>query len=1009
MGKSEFLKDNRDELTGLLDKHAFIEWGQELINTRDKQVEYGFVFFDMENFKLYNANYGYEKGDELLISIGNILKDIFKNQLVARFSGDHFVVCTNSIQIVPSIVETRKRVKALQRKINIELKAGVYILEDDNIDVSRCVDRARMACVSIKKKYDIDYRFYDDELGGTVHRKQKIIDSLDEALEKGYIKVYYQPIVRSLTGNICGWEALVRWITPKGVYYPDEFIPVLEEYRMIHRIDCYVIEQVVKTFSEMKKAGIKAAVPVSVNLSRIDFETLDILTYVDSLIEKYDTEKEIIRLEVTESVMIDNPRFIQEQISRLRTNGYIVWMDDFGSGYSSLNLLKDFQFDLAKIDMEFLQNFDTSDNGKIVLKHAVSMLKNVGIHTLTEGVETKEQYDFLKRLGCELLQGYYIGRPLPLEESMEEMERSGHNYENLDYRKFLDMVGKTDFLRQNPLEGTPNNVTENDLPLAMGLVRNNRWRFAYANEGYEKAIKIHGDEDMQVAQDMINNDNGRTWVQRDDFWKMCLRAKESGEAESIEFVENGQIVNMRARHIAYDIDTDTDAYLVSIRALASYLNESYEQKTKMVSNYIFSFYECIDVFGLDGIYYENVYLSSGSVHVRNMNLKANEMIKELGEKRVLEEDREYFYKLMDLKTAKARLLYEPGGVKIGLFRILDSSGDYVWKSVTTRIVDIYGREALLSCVSEATTAMSHYMSDFINHKKIDEIEVNPEMVKDYTYANILDQVPVGVFWKDKDRRFLGANKMFLDYYGLKSVDSIKGKNDEDMGWHINPEPFKQDELSVINEGKAIRNVHGECIVRGELRNIAASKQPLVINGETAGLLGFFMDITDNEKEKANLEILSTTDELTGVLNRRAFEVIIDKYIEQYNMDKTDFALMIFDVDKFKHVNDHYGHGFGDLVLKAVSKCVKEVTYNNSLAFRIGGDEFAILHQFQCKEEIESITQEFNSKISRIKRIDNEPIKIKVSVGVSAYTESMDKDRMYELSDKRMYEDKLSEK
>ena len=130
MGKSEFLKDNRDELTGLLDKHAFIEWGQELINTRDKQVEYGFVFFDMENFKLYNANYGFEKGDELLISIGNILKDIFKDQLVSRFSGDHFVVCTNSIQIVPSIVETRKRVKALQRKINIDKdKGGKFNLE----------------------------------------------------------------------------------------------------------------------------------------------------------------------------------------------------------------------------------------------------------------------------------------------------------------------------------------------------------------------------------------------------------------------------------------------------------------------------------------------------------------------------------------------------------------------------------------------------------------------------------------------------------------------------------------------------------------------------------------------------------------------------------------------------------------------------------------------------------------------------------------------------------------
>lgn len=1009
MGKSEFLKDNRDELTGLLDKHAFIEWGQELINTRDKQVEYVFVFFDMENFKLYNANYGYEKGDELLISIGNILKDIFKNQLVARFSGDHFVVCTNSIQIVPSIVETRKRVKALQRKINIELKAGVYILEDDNIDVSRCVDRARMACVSIKKKYDVDYRFYDEELGGTIQRKQLIIDSVDEALEKGYIKVYYQPIIRSLTGNICVWEALVRWIDPKrGVFYPDEFISVLEEYRLIHKVDCYVIEKVIAKFSEMKRDGLKAAVPVSVNLSRIDFETIDLISYVGSLIEKYDTDKSIIRLEVTESVMMDNPRFIQEEISRLRENGYKVWMDDFGSGYSSLNLLRAFQFDLAKIDMEFLQDFDTSDNGKIVLKHTVSMLKNMGIHTLAEGVETKEQYDFLKLLGCELLQGYYIGRPLPLDESMREVEKAGYKFENLDYRAFLDLVGETDLLRQNPLEGKPDTVTENDLPLAMGLVRKNKWRFAYFNEGYEKAIKIYGNENMEIAEAMINGDEKWPWIQKNDFWNMCLLAKKSGEAESIEFVENGHIVNMRARHIAYDDETQTDAYLVSIRLLSNYLNESYESKVKIVSSYIFSFYECIDVFGLDGVYYENIYLSNGSVHVRDKNLKAKEMIESLCKNKIHEDDRELFYKLMDLEHAKENHMYEPGGVKFEVLRISDANGEYVWKSVTTRIISIFGREALISCVAEATQGMSNHMSEFMSYDNSNSL-INKINDNDYAFENILRLVPVGVFWKDRERRFLGANQMFLDYYDLKTVDSIRGKTDEDMGWHINPEPFKQDELAVIKEGKVIRNVRGECIVKGELRRISASKQPFVIDGKIVGLLGYFVDITDDEKVKANLEALSNTDELTGMLNRRAFDEIVDKYIDQYNIDKTDFAMMVFDIDRFKQVNDRYGHMFGDLVLKAVSKRLKEVTNNNSLVFRIGGDEFALLHQYASKTELDSIVQDFNYKIAKIKRIGNEDIKVRVSVGVSTYKETEDKNRMYELSDKRMYDDKLSKK
>ena len=366
---------SRDELTGLLDKQTFYDCAQDWLEKADEDSEFSFIFFDLDNFKIFNVNYGYEIGDELLMSLGYIIKDVFKDQLISRFSGDHFVVCTNSLQIIPSIKSIRDRIKLVQKSVNIELKAGIYVCNGTERDVIRCCDRARMACISIKKKYDTEYRFYDDELGGSLKRKQEILDGLDEAIEKKYIQVYFQPLVRTLTGKVCGLEALVRWNNPRtGMVYPNEFIPVLEEYRLIYKIDLYVMDYIFSKFNESLRTNGEIP-PVSINLSRLDFEVVDIVEMIDMKRKQYNCPKDMFHFEITESALTENPQFILEQITRMRDKGYRVWMDDFGSGYSSLNVLKNFQFDLVKIDMGFLSEFDANNNGKIILRHIVSMIK----------------------------------------------------------------------------------------------------------------------------------------------------------------------------------------------------------------------------------------------------------------------------------------------------------------------------------------------------------------------------------------------------------------------------------------------------------------------------------------------------------------------------------------------------------------------------------------------------------------------------------------------------------
>lgn len=275
--------------------------------------------------------------------------------------------------------------------------------------------------------------------------------------------------------------------------------------------------------------------------------------------------------------------------------------------------------------------------------------------------------------------------------------------------------------------------------------------------------------------------------------------------------------------------------------------------------------------------------------------------------------------------------------------------------------------------------------------------------------NLMTLIPAGIFWKDTDRRFLGANQMFLDYYNLKSVDEIIGKTDEDMGWHIDPVPFRNVELRVIGNGESILNVPGQCIVQGRVRNIKASKCPLFSDGKIVGLIGYFLDVTDAVQEQTRLSALSQTDELTGVLNRRAYTEIVLQYEEQYKQNHTDFVLYMIDLDDFKTVNDDYGHEYGNLVLQSICKSLTVAASDNSVLFRYGGDEFVILHQLQSEEEIELLEKRFIRAIDGPRNLDGAKFSVKASIGHALYSETTSLLSLIELADKRMYEMKKQHK
>lgn len=401
-----------DPMTGLPNMIYFREHADKLIQDQMESENMIFLYFDIENFKAYNERYSFQSGDMLLKNFAQKLDEVFAGGLAARVSDDHFVVLSYKEGWKESVAALRKMVRGVQHDVQLELKTGIYIAAKDECNASLACDRARIACNSVKKHFDQEYRIYDQELEDQFRLRQYVVNHIDAAIANEYIKVFYQPIVWLATGKICGLEALARWDDPEyGLLPPSAFIDVLEEYRQIHKLDRCVIRQVCKDLDLARKAG-EPMIPVSLNFSRLDFELCDMVTILEETAQEYQIEHRLLDVEVTESALTDRPEFLDRALTRLHKDGFRLWLDDFGSGYSSLNVLKDYDFDVLKIDMKFLSDFASNERSKPILNNVVRLATEISMCPLTEGVETDEQIFFLNSIGCERAQGYYYGKPM---------------------------------------------------------------------------------------------------------------------------------------------------------------------------------------------------------------------------------------------------------------------------------------------------------------------------------------------------------------------------------------------------------------------------------------------------------------------------------------------------------------------------------------------------------------------------------------------------------------------
>lgn len=515
-------KPHYDELTRLYGKTTFERLAQERL-MQDVHQEYGLVDIDIEHFKLFNDWYGIQEGDHLLMYISyQIRKKVQElNGIATRIGGDEFVMLLPQAacdvkKLEPEIIGW---IQDYDASIKFLPTVGIYMIQDKTLPIAQMCDRAAIAAASRKGNYASRVAVYQDSMKKLIENRQEVLFGVKNGLDNREFVVYYQPQVSARTNRILAAEALVRWQHPqRGLLPPGEFIPILETSGFIYKLDSYVWEEVCRFLHDrlMKKLPV---VPVSVNVSRVDMLQFRLCEVFTALIKKYEIPSRLLEIEITESAYAENFDQLIATVNELRACGFTVLMDDFGSGYSSLNMLSNIELDILKIDMKFLDtsNHQNTRNSSI-LESITSMGRWLGLRMIAEGVETHEQVDRLLNLDCEYMQGYYFYKPMSREHFCELLADAGRidvrgmqakRLPSIDLEDLFHKDITSEAMLSNILGGIALYEIEDDTHLQILMVNDRYYRITGCNavdlqERSRLIIRQIHPEDMPLVWDIFH-------------------------------------------------------------------------------------------------------------------------------------------------------------------------------------------------------------------------------------------------------------------------------------------------------------------------------------------------------------------------------------------------------------------------------------------------------------------------------------------------------------------------
>ncbi|MDE7208081.1 MAG: EAL domain-containing protein, partial [Lachnospiraceae bacterium] len=505
--KSRMIMSERDSVTGLYTKFKFYQEVRMLLADA-KDGSFAFVRIDIDRFKMINNFYGIKEGDKVLVSVArelNRIATVFEKFAYGRLENDVFAVCLpyeeENIDLLVKALQIN--MKKVNKDYNIKVSCGVYVIKDRTMDVSEMYDRAFLAAKNCKGKFVESVAYYDDSMIENMRQEQFIINEVNKAIEEEQFEVFLQPKINLVTDKSYGAEALVRWKHPdRGMISPGEFIPVYERNGIIGRLDQYMWRHVCMLLRRWIDEG-RNPNPISVNVSRVNIYNPHLVEILKKLITEYRIPAGLLNLELTESAFMEDQALVMKTMSRLHDIGFKIMMDDFGSGYSSLNVLKDMEVDYLKVDMKFLQQSQKfNSKGEKVITSVIRMAKWLHLPSIVEGVETIEQVDFLKCIGCEYAQGFYYAKPMPVAEYEEFLEKENKRETGCFTDENMDIIGELWNTRSN----TGVFFDMLDIPVAIYEYRNDKIELLRANTKYDNEITFEKGVDENEHNRRVRNE-----------------------------------------------------------------------------------------------------------------------------------------------------------------------------------------------------------------------------------------------------------------------------------------------------------------------------------------------------------------------------------------------------------------------------------------------------------------------------------------------------------------------
>ncbi|WP_415942578.1 EAL domain-containing protein [Mitsuokella multacida] len=919
------------------------------------------VFFNITNFHLYNATHGFRQGDLCLQHIEGILQDVFPECPVLHLGADNFAVLAEEANVQTRIDKACQRVQAYIGNPNIALKAGIRFLSGPRSlkDLNVAFDsEAKIACDTIKKDASRHWAIYTQELGLRHKMQNYVREYLDQALEKGFIRLYLQPIIRTLTGKLVGAEVLARWESPQyGMISPAIFIPVLEEAHLIHKLDAYILNAVAKMTRQNLDNGLPA-LPVSVNLSRLDFILQDPFATTEAIREKYDLPLGLLQVEVTENALVDKMEPVLDGIRRFQQGGYPVLLDDFGSGYSSLNVLKDYDFDTIKFDMKFLHPF--TEKSRKILKSLVSMAKDLHIHTLAEGAETKEQCDFLREIGCEKIQGYYYGKPIPCEDFHQYALDQGLQVETRAEAQLFDQAGLIDLNQPIPISIVHDDTQEMTMLQANGL--------------YLESLHSIGTRDVQRV-----NVNLRSayFPMNEKFRRFADRLRMTGQWETMTYVDDGQYMRLKAKEIAtVDKESIYQVGLYNISAEEALDDANAHRFDRLLRNVLLT-YDAIWYLNLDENLVEIIETLT-SIRVGTQFHNVASALRQFAGHYVHPSDRERFLAFTDPKTFYERAASNPQSFLSAPFRILLADGRYAWLYFTSMaLVKSTSREMLVCLCKDFMgrqpnrQAIIRQMLETYGLSK-EFFAAGPDTLTASIWHVLMDDLGIEFFWKDRQHRFRGASKAFLKGRGVKDVAEILGKTDAELGWLLHTTHAQETEEKVMQTGEPQLDVQEYLSIGHRIQEIRTFEYPIRESGQVVGVFIRINSLEDApERRKQDLS-LGLIDEETGLLSYSGMLMDGLQYADEFRLHGDDYTATLVDVPEFDAIGMKYGKGFRQHLLQKIVALLQQHLPAACSIARIGSCCFLILSKTQQDASIQQALLQLVQEVHDIEAVNGHP-------------------------------------